>query len=148
LAVLLFYVLPFVALGWYKFAGAEDRALVYVLTENAPEFLKKAWSKWGGHAAGNVIVLKKPTDPSSRGSVALLTHEMTHVRQCMILGPFSPVAYAACWLVGKVLEKTIGRFDAYYDHPMEMHARRCAGQIVDVVGYVEKVKSIQYTTKN
>lgn len=146
-SLMLLYTSLFVMLGWYRSLGRVDLALVYVLTDSAPAFLKKLWKKWGGHAGGNVIVLKKAPDLTSKTSMALLVHEMTHVKQSMILGPFVVVYYGVNMLFGYVLEKTMGHFDAYYDNPAESHARRCAGQVVDVVGLVEKLKS-QNLTKN
>lgn len=145
LVVLLFYVLPFTAFGWYRYTGRRELAWVYVMTDKAPGFVKSLWGHWGGQAMGNVIVFKRDPDMASRADVARVKHEMTHVLQCMYLGPFAPVAYFSIFLVGKVFERFVGRFDAYHDHPFELHARRCAGQVVDVVGLVEKVKSTQYT---
>lgn len=137
----LFYALPFLAMGWYKSEGIIGDAWVLTTVENKlPGLLKKYWSKWAGHAMGNLVVLKK-FDPSSRQSVTTLTHEMCHVHQCMLLGVFQPILYGACILAGNVLQKFMGEYDAYYDNPFEIHARRTAGQVIDVVGYVKKLKA-------
>lgn len=135
----LFYVLPFVALGWYKSLGVIGDALVFVTNfDKMPNFLQKAWSKWAGHTLGNLVVMKN-LDITNKQHMTTLTHEMVHVRQCMLLGVFQPILYGACILAGKVLQKCIGDYDAYYDNPFEIHARRVAGQVVDVVGYVKKL---------
>jgi hypothetical protein len=148
LVILLFYVLPFVALGWYKYLGFMDLAGVFVLSDTAPQFIKSRWKRWGGFGMGNVVVLRQIPDLTTRASQALLTHEMTHVRQTMILGVFMPLMYGLCMLFGKVLQKTIGRYDAYYDNIFELHARRCAGQVVDVVGTVEKIQAQKNAAKS
>lgn len=139
LVTLLLYVLPLVAIRWYKLLGHTDSALVFVVRDDAPEWLKKKWSSWGGQTFGNIIVLNKAPE-GTKYSVALMNHEMTHVRQYMVFGVFFLPLYVLFTLVGKVFQ-AMGHYDAYYDNPLEVHARRTAGQVVDVVGTVERLKA-------
>lgn len=141
----MFYVLPCVALGWYKFHGLIGDAWVFSINEEkAPGFLKSYWTKWAGHALGNLVVMKR-FDETSKSSMVTLTHEMAHVHQSMLLGVFQPLVYGACIIVGKVLQKYMGDYDAYYDNIFEIHARRKAGQVIDVVGYVKKLQASKKT---
>lgn len=137
----LFYVFPFLMLGWYHSLGFHDVGWVYVMNEaKAPDWLKKRWARWAGHAMGQLVVLKK-FEEGSKYYETVLAHEMVHVRQCMLLGVFQPIVYGLCILAGKVLQKFIGDYDAYLDNMFEVHARRHAGQVVDVVGYTKKLQA-------
>lgn len=133
---MLFYALPFTALKWYKFLGFIDSAWVFVLnSENAPEFVKNYWKRWGGHAAGNVIVLRQ-YDESNKANVATFVHEMNHVHQCMRLGIFQPILYGLAYIAIKL---GCTESDPYFSNPFEIDSRRVAGQVVDVEGYVKKL---------
>lgn len=143
IVALLVYVAPFCALKWYKCVGVKNIAIVFTLSDSAPNFLKKAWERTGGHTFGNVVVFKKEPDENLRASQALFAHEMTHVRQYMCLGLFMPIMYCVCSLIGKILEKSIGKYDSYFDNPFEIQARRNAGQVIDVIGLVDKLKSMK-----
>lgn len=132
-------------LGWYRSLGFHDVGWVFELNQQkAPSFLLKYWARWAGHAMGNLVVLKTYVE-GSKYSETTLNHEMVHVKQCMLLGVFQPIVYGLCMLAGKVLQKFVGNYDAYYDNPFEIHARRCAGQVVDVVGYTKKLQAAKKT---
>lgn len=82
----------------------------------------------------------KPLPEESKYSQIILKHELTHTRQCMILGVFQPIIYALNYIAGAILSKTIGHVDGYYDNIFEVNARREAGQIIDIVGLTETLQ--------
>lgn len=133
----LLYVLTFSRIGWYKWHGVVDDALVWVTNESeSPAWLSKAWSRWAGQTIGNVVVIGEmyTKDP------VVLRHEMAHVRQCMMLGIFQPLFYALLYFVIKM---GCSNAHPYYDSPFEIDARRSAGQTVDVVGAMKKLKAMK-----
>lgn len=129
---ILYVAIPWL-FGWYSFYGRCGFALVWKCNvEKQPEFLKRAWKRWAGHAVGCVIVLK--LDPSVRPTT--LVHEQKHVDQCMRLGVFQPILWSLLWFVIKV---GCPGSDPYYDNPFEIDARRSAGQVIDVIGAIRKL---------
>jgi len=128
------YASVFWAARWYKWYGAEDGALIWLVdAEKSPDWLNGLWRKWAGHAIGNVIVLKdSPVDKETT-----LIHEKRHVLQCMRLGIFQPIVYGASMLAIKI---GCPDSDPYYDCPFEIDARRASGQLIDVVGTIGKKK--------
>lgn len=132
-AIGLAYVSLFTFLGWYKRLGQFGDAYVWQsLPEKSPKWLNKAWSRWGGQAIGNIVVLKYDV-ATDRGRV-VLRHEQEHVHQCMVLGVFQPIVYGILYLV----LMTSRHAHPYYDHPFEIDARRAAGQVIDVVGALKR----------
>lgn len=127
------YAASFKALGWYQWYGKVDDGLVWTVSPKAPGWLKKLWTKWLGHAIGNIVVLN--CDPS-KNSVTL-QHELVHVRQCMRLGIFQPIIYAISFL-GIYLGCESS--DPYWSNPFEIDARRSVGQTVDVEGSLKKLR--------
>ena len=124
----LLYASAFWALGWYKWAGRHSDALVWqVSEEDCPEWLRKYWKSWDGHAIGNVVVLKYL--PSEIPTT--LTHELKHVDQVMRLGIFQPIVYGLSFLA---IKYGCPGSNPYYDNPFEIDARRAAGQVIDRVG--------------
>lgn len=119
--------------GWYKWHGVREDGLVWLVGESSPDWLKKAWKSWSGHAIGNVVVLN--VDPDKKTQV--LQHELVHVRQCMRLGVFQPLIYGISWLGIKFGCESS---DPYYSNPFEIDARRAVGQIVDVEGTLRKLR--------
>ena len=129
------YAVAFKKFGWYKFLGVRGDALVYIVdTDRAPDWLLRLWKNWAGHAVGNVVVLFR--DPTSKPQT--LTHELKHVSQCMKLGVFQPLVYGASYLAIKF---GCPGSDPYLDNPFEIDARRAAGQVIDVVGALQKLKN-------
>jgi hypothetical protein len=130
LVALVAYVLPFWALGWYTRLGKRSDALVWLVDAGrVPKWLLRLWLQWGGHAMGQVVVLKTHPDRSPHAAT-MLVHELEHVRQCMRLGIFQPVLYALCSLALLVTR----RGHPYWDNCFEIDARRAAGQPIDIVG--------------
>lgn len=143
----IFYVLPFLALGWYKSEGIIKEAFVCTVNEEkSPKFVQNYWKRWAGHAMGNLIVMRK-IDSNDPIWSAVFVHELCHVRQVMILGIFQPILYAMCLIAGKILQKCGEDIDGYYDNIFEVHARRTAGQVIDVVGYVKKLEVMKNVKK-
>lgn len=127
------YVTLFTLLGWYERVGTYGDALVWrPVLEKSPPWLVKFWKGWGGHACGQIVVVKH--DVGSDRFKITLRHEQEHVRQCMVLGVFQPVIYSIAWLG----LKTCRHAHPYYDNPFEIDARRSAGQVIDVVGAVKR----------
>ena len=133
----LLYVLLFSKCGWYKYEGKFDAAYVWsVLPDKSPNWLSKLWKAWLGHTIGNVVVLN--VDMKSTLGQVTLTHEQVHVRQCMIMGIFQPIAYALMMLVIKI---ACPLSSPYYSNPFEIDARRTAGQLIDVEGTLARVQA-------
>lgn len=131
----LLYASLFKAVGWYKFHGKTEDALVFRTGTSMPKWLEGLWATWDGHAIGSVVVMN--CDPEKKPKQ--LSHELVHVRQCMRLGIFQPIAYCLCWLFIKLGCESS---NAYWSNPFEIDARRAAGQTVDVEGALKKLKSL------
>lgn len=144
LATLLFYILPFWAVGWYSFdawhgcdAYANPKsplgfAPVWVVRlDRAPAFLLRWWGGWSGHCVGTAVVVKRAPDSSSKAT-AVLIHELHHVHQFHVLGLLQPILYVlssfAAWSIGE---------DSYASNVFEMNSRRVAGQIVDAQSFTQ-----------
>lgn len=118
------YAGTFAALGWYRLRGWRGDALVYsTALEGSPRWLRSLWNEWGGHAIGNVVVVKH--DLNTIKGATTLTHEQQHVRQCMILGVFEPIMYVLSMLT---IWLACPNCNAYRDCVFEIDARRRAGQ--------------------
>lgn len=129
----LIYTLAFQQLGWYKCLGKHGDAWIWQLVpDKSPTWLDKMWLRWGGHAIGNVVVVKVDIT-SDRGKITL-RHEQEHVRQCMTLGIFQPILYGLAYIALKFCKNA----HPYYDNPFEIDARRAAGQVVDVIGALKR----------
>jgi len=135
-ALALVYVELFTLFGWYKSLGVHGDALVWLADETKmPNWLMNMWSKWAGHAFGNIVVTKY--DPETDKGRITLRHEQEHVSQCSRLGPFMPFLYAISWLTIKIACKNSS---PYYSHPLEIDARRAAGQVIDVEGVLDRAR--------
>jgi hypothetical protein len=122
----LLYVTLFWAMGWYNWGGIVDDGMIWEVNhEKTPSWLKNYWRRWGGHAIGNVVVLKQ----SIMDSRETLTHELRHVEQVMRLGVFQPIIYGI-----NLVAMRIGcpGTHPYYYNPFEVDARRVAGQKIEV----------------
>lgn len=129
------YASLFKLAGWYSWHGKEGDALVWLVKqEKSPDWLLSLWKGWGGHAIGNVVVLKE----SPSANPLTLKHEQKHVDQVMRLGIFQPLAYFISSLALKI---GCPGSDPYYSNPFEIDARRHAGQVIDVEGHVKKLKA-------
>jgi hypothetical protein len=154
LVTLLFYVLPFTALGWYKYMGWYGIDKLYndkspygvapvwtVQLDRCPAWLANYWVKWGGHCVGTAVVVKYEPGSSKKADITLV-HELHHADQMHRFGFFQPVLYALSSLCAKVAGE-----DAYIMNVFEMSARRVAGQIVDpqsfVTGYTSCKNHVQ-----
>lgn len=127
------YACIFTSLGWYKWNGVNGDALVWTLDyEASPDWLKRLWHAWEGHAIGNAVVLRFPPDERR----ITMVHELKHVDQAMRLGIFLPFLYAINYLAIKI---GCPGSDPYYSNSFEIDARRHAGQVVDVEGTVKKI---------
>lgn len=138
----LFYILPFWALGWYRYVGvhtakSDKSALgtgwVWLLNaEKAPKFVLNYWRDWSGHCVGSTVVLRNdPFAPTSKSKLTL-EHELHHVHQMHRLGFFQPLLYAmssvTAWIAGE-------RY--YASNHFEVAARRAAGQIADAPSFAQ-----------
>lgn len=131
------YALAFNALGCYRWHGVIGDALVWTVNANkTPPWLLKRWSHGDGQTIGQVVVLN--TDPLSDHGRVHVMHESEHVHQCMRLGIFQPLLYGVIYLAIKLGCESA---DPHIDHPFEVSARRRSGQIVDVIGALQKLKA-------
>lgn len=123
-------------LGFYKYLGIGDGlALVFVVKTDAPSVVRHFW-KWLnqlGHAIGNVVVFR-----DVEYTLQTYDHEIMHVKQTMVLGVLQPLTYFLNYFTGYILQKTLGGVDGYWDNIFEIHCRRTAHQIIDVVGEIQK----------
>ncbi len=123
-----------VIVGWFTYVGSRGDALVWRIDEKrAPKWVIGLFGWHNALVAGNVIVLRHYVDDGR--SAMVIKHELEHVRQWMMLGITMPIAYAICWLV----LLTARHAHPTFDHPMEIDARRAAGQIVDVIGALKRL---------
>lgn len=121
----LLYVGAFSVLGWYKFAGMQGDSLVWLFNfSNSPDWLGKAWTHWGGHTIGQVVVLN--VDLNSKHGKVTLRHEQEHTRQAMVLGVFWPILYLFSFLSIKLACPLL---DPYRDNVFEASARRASGEV-------------------
>lgn len=119
-------------MGWYRWHGVEGNALVWLVNnDRIPSWLSKYWARRRGHSAGQVVILKNSPDIKT----ITLKHEQKHVDQALCLGIFWPLFYYG---TGIVIKWACPGSDPYYDNPLEIDARRRAGQVVDVVGMTRK----------
>lgn len=122
----LIYVLAFWAMGWYEWEGFEEDAMVWrVNHKESPAWLKKYWQRWGGHAIGNVVVLKRTIEESG----STMDHELRHVEQVMRMGIFQPIVYGINLVA---MRWGCPGTDPYYYNPFEVDARRAAGQKIEI----------------
>lgn len=135
------YVCVFWAMGWYKYHGFEANALVFrAIPEKQRGFMKKYWERWGGHAIGNVIVTDVDPANTNRWTSLVHKHEGQHVKQAMRGGIFWGIAYLLNLLV---IWWMCPESNPYYSHPMEIDARRAAGQTIDVEGLKHRLQEKQ-----
>jgi len=130
-AVGLVYVLALWGLGWYRWVGVREDALVWQ-TGAMPGLMQRLWKGWGGHTLGSVVVMN--CDPEQRPRT--LQHELVHVRQCMRLGVLHPIAYGMCYLA---IWAGCEDSSPYWSNPFEIDARRASGQIVDIEGTIRRL---------
>lgn len=127
----------FQALGWHRWHGVSDDAMVWsVDPDKAPAWLMRLWAGWAGHTIGNVVVMIRP--PSDEDMRIVLVHEKRHVLQCMRLGVFQPILYALNMLA---IRLSCPDSDPYFSNIFEIDARRAAGQTVDVEGLLKKARA-------
>jgi len=114
----LLYVSVFTLLGWYSWSGRREDGLFWEINEDSsPEWLLNLWSKWDGHAIGNVVVMRNSADHD----VETARHELVHVSQSMSLGFLFPLAYLLCMIFIKF---GCPGLDPHLDNPFEVHARK------------------------
>ena len=141
----LVYVLSFQIMGWYRFLGIYENALVWsTVPERSPEWILLRWSRLSGLCIGNVVILDASdmnVDNFDDHSVKIiLIHELEHVRQCMTLGIFQPILYG---LFSMVIYFFLKKSDYYWSNPFEVEARRAAGQIIDHEGAAERIQLLK-----
>lgn len=134
-------------MGWYRYIGVRDLALVWAtVPEKMPKWFKALWGgnfNLHGQAIGNVIVIDiqdvNPDDVGNKSYKRLMTHEMAHVKQVMRLGIFQPLLYGVNYLVALALDDA----HPYYDNLFEIDARRAADQTIDMFGLQRRFKELE-----
>lgn len=130
----LLHVVPCWMFGWYKLIGRREDGIVWILNVGCmPWWLTHMWSIGNGYSCGNIVVLRHFPDIDP-GKI-VLRHELEHVRQTMVMGPMYPIAFIG----GFLTLCACGHAHPLYDHPLEVDARRAAGQVVDVIGALRKL---------
>lgn len=125
--------------GWVEWFGRVGDALVWRKTTGAPRWT--TWFWFGHHAwvMGNCVVFSvwHGDETGVRGQAwhHTIRHQQEHVSQWMRLGPFTPILWFASWLTLAFSRHA----HPHFDHPMEIDARRAAGQTVDVIGTLKSL---------
>ena len=122
-----------VAMGWYEREGVHDSSFVFSQSTHVPKWLHRIFTSSGSFTIGNTIVLEHPI-ASIRGRVAL-KHELVHAQQWRVFGVFFPLVKLLFWAMMLPLKNVHG----HYDSPLEVDARRAAGQPIDVVGALDRI---------
>lgn len=123
----LLYACLFSALGYYEWHSKQGDGLVWIINESKmPDWLKNMWKGWGGQTIGQVVVVRYSPE---NGGEHLLEHELDHVRQCLVLGPFQPIAY---FVTSMLIAIALPECDPYHDNPFELNARLAADKKLDV----------------
>ena len=115
------YVLPFAALGYLRWGGIMQNGLGRWIVEPGDNWYARAWNGWGGFSLPWGIIVRWDL----QNDRAIIAHESHHtLRQQHVYGvAFYPV-YFIIWMALRLFT----RMDPYKDHPMEIAARRAAGQ--------------------
>lgn len=131
-----FYILPLQLFGHYRYVGWTGQAWRWACRPSkCPSFIQFFWRRFGpGHTIGNIIVTQEMLGTSTE---SMLAHFHCHVRQCMRLGVFMPVAYYGCWFVIRLF---LPHCNPRYSNPFEVDARRAAGQMVDIEGFLKRLR--------
>lgn len=136
LPALLFYVLPLQLLGCYRFERWTGLAWHWTCSPSkCPSIIQLLWRRLSpGHTIGNLIITKKMTGVSRD---SMLAHFHCHVAQCMRLGIFMPIMYYGSWLMIKMF---LSNCSPRYSNPFEIDARRAADQLVDIEGFLKRLR--------
>lgn len=124
------YTIPALLLGWYRWHGVRDDGLVFICKKTSPRWFRTL-HRHRANSFGQVIVLRA----NPQGSTVSLNHELAHVRQMLVFGPFYPFVR----LLVKVIMLLLVDTHPHYDNPFEIDARRRAGQYIDMPGLIEKI---------
>lgn len=111
----------------------ENGAIICVLpTKTTNKCLQMFFESNMSASIGNIVFISQ----SKLLKQKLLAHEIAHVQQSEILGVFYFPFYVICYIAILL----IGQGDPKFDHPLEIMARRKAGQIIDILGAIQKLK--------
>lgn len=136
----LVYVFLCWGMGWYRYVGWRQPAWVWCHSGvPMPRWLHGLWHGWDGHSIGSLVVLRDAPEPGTRAE-RMLAHELEHARQQMVLGVFAVVLYILFNLAIRAIGEHV---HPYWDSPLEIAARRKAGQLVDVWGMKMKLDKKQ-----
>jgi hypothetical protein len=122
-----FYVLPLWMVGAIKKKTSSEFLIAEFALNAASRFTwyVKAWENWAGWGGPCVIICKGLE--ATEASAKIRRHEFEHCFQQFRLGVFFYPYYALAWLW--ILAFT--RRHPYLDNPLEVSARRAAGQPVN-----------------
>jgi len=139
------YVLPLWMLRRYRFYKWDEVAWIWNYRSGErytwlDKFLDARWKRWSGHSLGNIIVTCDIENREESSRLRLLVHEKEHTHQTMRLGVFQLVLYGLNYAVARWVLRNV---NGYYDNIFEIDARRRAGQLVDIIGAVQRIQSIK-----
>lgn len=124
------YVIPLWVLGAIKKqVSSEFLIMEFSLNMNSKLiWYVNAWRNWAGWGGPCVIICKGLEDTEIGAREKIRRHEFEHCFQQFRLGVFFYLYYAAAWLWILAFTKR----HPYLDNPLEVAARRAAGQAVNV----------------
>lgn len=122
----LFYLLPIWTLGWVKYDGMADFGILrFIVNPDKYNWYTRLWSKWGGCALGNFMIL------NFNAGISVEWHELRHNYQWLILGPLFPVVYGLFYLYELVKWRSF--YTAYVKNILEKDARNYATKRNDFI---------------
>lgn len=146
------YVLPFWITGRYRYRGWNGIAWRWEVSaskikDRDRRKANKRRKIFHRSISGGNIIIFLSTFRDSNSALSTELHENEHVRQNMRLGVFKVIHYSLDWLVARFFLRNVS---PHYDNIYEIDARRAAGQMIDIHGFIEKInkESGFYSDKN
>lgn len=132
----LFYVLPLMVFGQIKYVGKLD---IFVWEFSNPidptSWYDRLWAKWSGWSGPCVVIIHERVYKSPRLLKITRDHELQHCNDQFRLGIFFYPVYLllSAWLaISNLWKKYEDKVHIYFSNPLEIRARRVAGQVVDI----------------
>lgn len=126
IVVWLFYVLPvWWVLGGVRYVGKAAPLVWEFEVIVADTWYHRVWDGWSGWSGPCVIFLHESIRKRPQSGARIRLHELRHCWQWAVMGPIFPVVYfailAAVWVPYQL---RLTRRHPYFDHPLEVDARR------------------------
>jgi len=123
-----FYVLPLMFIGAIRLIGYPEFLIAeFSVDKNkSPDWYYKLWVGWSGYGGPCFFISNPSVDPDYNARVK--RHELEHCYQQFRLGVFFYLYYVLAYLWLLAFTKK----HPYIDNPLEVAARKAAGQSVTV----------------